>query len=135
MSQITKIFDGSIGPSSGFVSGNVTTVDDTPTTIITFPLGAVPRTYTITGAITAFDVTDTAGAGYSFSGAYRTTGVAGTEINTQTGDIFEEAAMAAAGFDLLVVGNNLIVQVTGIGVGLGGKTINWFAEFRFDLVG
>jgi hypothetical protein len=113
------------------VQGDVTTLNAVPTTCITFPMGAVPGAYVITGRLAAYNVTDVAGGGYSFSGAYRTTGVAGTEIASQSGFIFEEAAMVAAGFDLFSTGNNIILQVTGIAL----KTINWSGEFEYQFVG
>ena len=113
------------------VQGNITTSDDTPTTCISFPMGAIPGTYILSGRLAAFNATDVAGAGYWFSGAYRTTGAAGTEINTQIGNEFEEAAMATADWDLLCTGNNIIVQVTGI----LAKDIDWAAEFEYHFVG
>jgi hypothetical protein len=113
------------------VSGTVTTNNAVSTTCLTFPMGAVAGVYTIDGRITGFNTTDTAGAGYSFSGSYRTTGAAGIEIGTQDGFQFEEVAMAACDFDISAVGNNIIISVTGIAL----KTINWAAEFSYEFVG
>jgi len=112
------------------VAGTVTTTNATPTTIISFPLGAVPGVYIMEGVISAFDTTDTAGAGYTWSASYRTTGAAGIEIGTDTGVIFEEVAMNAAGFDLTISGNSLLVQA----VGIAATTIDWAAQFTFKFV-
>lgn len=110
-------------------TATVTTVDATPTTVLTFAMGATPGIYFIEGDVLAFDITDTAGAGYAFTSADRTTGAAGTEIATQFEDIFEEAAMANADIDVTVSANNVVVNVTGI----AGKTIDWncYITFRF----
>lgn len=128
--------DGSSGSNTLTVQltnrlkGTVTTIDATPTTIITFALGATPGVYTFNGDFTAFDVTDTAGASYSVVSGIRTTGAAAIEIGTQFDTNFEEAAMAAADVDVTVSGNNVIFQVTGI----AAKTIDWDALFTYRFV-
>lgn len=111
------------------VTGSVTTIDATPTVTLTFALGATPGVYYISGDVLAFDTTDTAGAGYAFDSAVRTTGLAGTEIGTEFKDLFEEAAMSAADISVSVSANNLLVTVTGIAL----KTIKWnsFLTYRF----
>ena len=111
-------------------TGQVTTTDATPTTIITFPLGATPGVFYARGNIVAYDLTDVAGGAYDFSTGARTTGAAGTELGTEYKDVFEEAAMATADFNIVVSGNNLIVQV----VGIAAKTINWNAELTYRFV-
>lgn len=111
-------------------TGQVTTTDATPTTIITFPLGATPGVFYARGNVVAFDITDVAGGAYDFSTGARTTGAAGTELGTEYKDVFEEAAMATADFNIIVSGNNLIVQV----VGIAGKTIDWNAELTYRFV-
>lgn len=110
-------------------TGAVTTTDATPTTALTFSLGATPGVYYIDGNITAFDVTDTAGGVYNFASGMRTTGAAATEIGTEFKDSFEEAAMSASDFNIIASGNTAILQV----VGIAGKTINWnvYLTFRF----
>lgn len=110
-------------------TGSVSTIDATPTTAITFALGATPGVYYFEGNIVAFDVTDTAGASYSFVSGFRTTGAAATEISTEFKDEFEEAAMSTADFSVSASANNLIIQVTGI----AAKTIDWnvFLTYRF----
>jgi hypothetical protein len=113
------------------VKGDITTVNATPTTIITFALGATPGVYEINGSVAAFDVTDTAGASYGFISGIRTTGAAAIEIGTQFTTNFEESAMEPADIDVTVSGNNAIIQVTGI----AGKTIDWDALFTYRFVG
>lgn len=123
---------GSIGLDiANMVLATVTTTDATPTTLLTFSLGATPGTILAQGDITAYNVTDAAGASYTFVGAAVTTGLAGTEISVENKDIFEQAAMSAADFDLGVSGNNAVITVTGI----AGKTINWSALFTYRFVG
>lgn len=106
-----------------------TTMDGTPTIMLTFPLSAVAGVYYLEGDLVAFDVTDAAGAAYSFSSAVRSTGVAATEIGTEFKDLFEEPAISAADFSISASGNTVIVTVTGI----LGKIIDWncFLMYRF----
>ena len=110
-------------------TGTVTTADATPTNVLSFALGATPGVYFFEGNVIAFNTTDTAGAGYAFSSAIRTTGAAGVEIATQFEDLFEEAAMSTADIDVTVSANNLVITVTGV----AAKTINWngFLTYRF----
>lgn len=129
-------FSGNIGTSTltgtltNRISGQVTTVDATPTTIITFALGAVPGVYTFSGDITAYDLTDIAGASYGVISGIRTSGAAAIEIGTQFNTNFEEASMVTASIDVTTSGNNVIFQVTGI----AGKTIDWDALFNYRFV-
>lgn len=113
------------------ISGDVTTTDATPTTIITFALGATPGVYTFSGDITAFDSTDTAGGSYGVISGIRTTGAAAVEIGTQFNTNFEEPAMVTADIDVTTSGNNVIFQV----IGIAGKTIDWDALFTYRFVG
>ena len=111
-------------------TGAVTTTDATPTTILTFPLGAIPGVYYIEGNIVAFDVTDTAGGAYTLSGAVRTTGAAGVAIGVPVITVVEEAALTTSSFAISVSVNNLIATVTGI----AGKTIDWNAYLTYRFV-
>lgn len=110
-------------------TATVSTADNSVTTILTFALGATPGVFFIEGNVVAFDITDSAGASYSFVTGARTTGAAGTEIATQFEDIFEEAAMATADINVLVSANNLLVTVQGI----TAKSIDWncYLTYRF----
>lgn len=113
------------------ITGTVTTMDDTPTTLITVSLGATPGTYYLSGNLMAYNSTDVAGAAYGFAGAARSTGVAGIEIGLESKEIFEEAAMSAADFELGIVGNDAVITVTGIAL----TTINWSCLFTYRFVG
>jgi len=112
------------------ITGTVTTVDATPTTMIIVGLGATPGTYLAFGDLTAYNVTDSAGASYTFEGAAVTTGAAGTEIGQEVRNLFEQAAMAATDFSFTVSGNNAVITVTGI----AGKTIDWSCLFNYRFV-
>lgn len=113
------------------VTGAVTTTDDTPTTLISLSLGGTPGTYLVQGDITAYDVTDAAGASYTFVGAAVTDGAVGTEISVESKDVFEQAAMAASDFNLGVSVNSAFIEV----IGIVGKTINWSCLFTYRFVG
>lgn len=111
------------------VQGFISTNDATPTTIISFSLGATPGVYKFDGNIEAFNTTDTAGACYGFQAGIRTTGAAAILIGATFDDDIEEAAMATANFTVNVSGNNLLIQV----VGIAAKAIDWraFTSYRF----
>jgi hypothetical protein len=113
-------------------TASITTTDDTPTQMLLLPLGAVPGTYYVTGNLQAFAPGIPASGGYSFSGAARTTGLSAIEIATEFKDTFEEAAMAAADFNIGVTGaNEAFIEV----IGLAGTTINWNAEINYRFIG
>lgn len=112
------------------VTGAIATANATPTTVFAFNLGATPGVYIFEGNLVAFNSTDTAGAGYTFSSAFRTDGVTATEIATEFKDVMEEAAMATADFSIAGVGNTMTLTATGI----AGKTINWNALINYRFV-
>ena len=112
-----------------FAAGTVATTDATPTNVLSVDMGPFPGVLTIKGTVSAFDITDTAGAGYFFSGSYRTSGAAGTILGTKTEDSYVEAALNNASIALGVSGNSILIIVTG----LAGKTIHWAAEFDYVL--
>lgn len=113
------------------LTGQTTTLNSTPVTIISVPLGSIPGVYYINGDVIAYNLTDTAGAAYSFSGAARTDGTTATEIATEGKDIFEEAAMSNADFTIGVTGNTAYLEV----VGLAGKVLNWSALINYRYIG
>ena len=116
-------------------TGTVTTNDATVTTIFTLPAGATPGVYYMYGNVQAFNASTPAGAVFSFSGGFRTTGAAVTELGVEYHDDFKEVALnpafpaTAADVQITASGNNMLVQVNGV-VGL---TANWNAlvEYRF----
>lgn len=113
------------------ISGFISTLGAVTTTISTFPLGATPGVYRFEGGIEAFNTTAIAGAIYGWQAGVRTTGAAGTLIGVTFDDDFEEAAMATADFTVTVVGNNLVVQVTGV----AANGIDWRSLINYRFVG
>lgn len=111
-------------------TGTTTTVNATPTTVLTFALGATPGVYFFEGSVVAYDLTDTVGGAYSYVSGFRTTGAAAVEISTEFKDVFEEAAMSSADFSISASANNLIISVTGI----AAKTINWNVSLTYRFV-
>jgi hypothetical protein len=103
------------------IQAKITTNNNTPTTITTFNLGTTPGVYTFDINIAAFDVTDSLGIGYSIFGTTRTDGTTAVICGTPDKIVNEEAGTSAADANIVVSGNDVIIQVTG----LTGKTINW----------
>jgi len=107
----------------------LTTTDDNPHTILGFSLSLVAGVYNFFGTITAFDITDTAGAAYDLSIGVRSDGGTATLIATSVTSNFAEVAMANATISVNTFGNSFLIQVTG----LTGKTIDWdlLLTYRF----
>lgn len=112
------------------VTGTVTTTDATPTSLISLSLGATPGTYLVQGDLTAYNLTDTAGSSYTFVGSAITDGVTATEIGVENKNVFEQAAMITADFNIGVTGNTAFLEV----IGIAGKTIHWDALFTYRFV-
>lgn len=110
-------------------TGTVATTDPTLTTIFTLPAGATPGVYYVYGNIQAFNSTTPAGASFSFTGGFRTTGAAVTELGTEFHDTFQETALSASDIFLTASGNNILLQVQGV----AGLNVNWngILEYRF----
>lgn len=110
----------------GNASGTATTVGAVTADVITFPLGATPGVYAYDVLIAGFDAVTPSGGSYSMIAGARTTGVAG--IITGNADVTsnEEVTFQPSDVDLVIVGNNAIVRVTGV----AGLTINWRAVLR-----
>ena len=109
------------------LTGAAATAEAATSTIITFSLGATPGTYYVYGNVQSFDSTTPTGGGYSFSGAYRTDGAAGTDLGSMIHDQFEDAALLLSDITLSVVGNNVILEVTGV----VGINLNWNALLEY----
>ena len=112
-----------------YLEAAVITNDATPTACITFDLGLLPAVYTVRGMISGLNTTDTAGGGYLFSGCVRTDGLAATLIAVDYSSDFEEVAMEDSDVDMIVSGNDLIVQVTGI----AAKEIHWNTTLKYSI--
>ncbi len=113
------------------VTGLITTLNANPVTIISLNLGSTPGVYVIEGDLTAFNLTDIAGASYTFVGAAITDGVIATEIAVENKNVFEQVTMTAADFNYGVTGNTAFLQV----IGIVGKVINWNALFTYRFIG
>lgn len=112
--------------TSGFTFGAVETTDATPTTLISFPCGAVAGVYTFDVKIAGFANVGAGtplAIGYTIVGSVRTDGAAATFINMAV-DSFEEGAMSACVGELTVSANNAIIQVTGV----AAYTIDWVGQ-------
>lgn len=104
------------------LTGSVTTTNATPATIVTFALGAVASVFTFDIEISCFNLTDVNGDGYSIFGTARTDGATATLCGTPD-KIVNEEVMDTADANMVVSGNNVIIQATGI----AGKTHHWRA--------
>lgn len=102
------------------ITGSVTTTNATPTTIASFALGATPAVFVFDIQISSFNVTDVNGDGYFISGSARTDGTTAVLCGTPDKIINEEVSDTADA-DMVVSGNNVIIQATGI----AGKTHRW----------
>ena len=112
-------------------TGQLSTNDATPTTIISFPLAASATVYVINGEIVGHNTTDAAGAAYDFTAGVITDGttaslMAPPDIATK----IEMAAMETADIGVSVSGNNLLIRVTGV----AGKVVSWLAQFTYKQV-
>lgn len=111
------------------VSGQVITSDATPTTVITFALGAVAAVYSFSGFATAKAVVSGEGASYFFESCFRTDGVTAVEIGTESSTFFEDASFVTGDTTVSASGGNVIIQVVGI-----SATVNWDAILTFRRV-
>lgn len=80
--------------------------------LITFGLGATAAVYIFDVRVVAYNVATPAGAGYNIFGTVRTTGAAATIAGTPDKIVNEEAAMIPGDMNLIVSGNNVIIQAT-----------------------
>ena len=111
-------------------TGTVATTDATVTTILTVPMGVTPGTFYVFGNVQAFNSSTPASAAYSFSGGYRTSGAAATQLGTEFHDTFQDAVLTTTDIFLTTSGNNILVQVQGV-VALN---INWNAILEYRQV-
>lgn len=102
------------------VHGQVTTSNATPTTIISFPLPSA-GVYVFEIKSSAYNITDSLGAGYSLFGTIRSDGANSFLCGTPDKIVNEESGMSAADVNMISGINTMLFQVTGI----AGKTIHW----------
>jgi hypothetical protein len=115
---------------SNVVTGSGTTIGAVTADLITFALGATPTVYAFDFEVAAFNVSTPAGAGYRIRADVRTTGAAGVIINSVDGNDNEEASLIASDYDVVIVGNNAVLRVTGC----PGLTIRWKASCMYTVV-
>lgn len=108
------------------ITGSVTTTDATPTTLVSFPLGSTPAVFTFDVQIACFNVTDVNGDGYFISGSTRTDGATATLCGNPD-KIENEEVMDTANADMIVSGNNMVIQA----IGIAGKTHRWRAVITY----
>lgn len=108
--------------------GGLSTIDATPTTIITFPLGATPAVFTFDGFFSARNNADNSAASYFFTAGAKTDGATATVIGTDFATKFVEAGMAATSVNVVASGNNLLFQVTG----LPATIITWLSQATYS---
>jgi hypothetical protein len=110
-------------------SGQVTTTNATPTTVLTLPLGAVSAVYSLEGFTTARSTSTGDGASYFFYACFKTDGTTATEVGTEYPTFFEDASLITANTTVSASGGSVIVQVVGI-----SGTVHWDGILTFRRV-
>lgn len=123
--QFSKSVGG--GTPSFIVEGSAQTVGATTEDAITYPMGDVATTISVKVTVSCFEGTTPAGGGYTLFGVFLTDGSAASEIGSEDTGFQESAELAACEAEVHAVGNNIVVQVTGV----AGLTINWTARLEF----
>lgn len=103
------------------VFGGLSTNDATPADIITFAAGGTAGTYIFDVQIAAYNVSTGDGAGYNIFGTATTNGASVSLQGTPDKIVNEGATMTSADANMVVSGNDIIIQVTGI----GANNIDW----------
>lgn len=125
--------DGSSGSNTLTVqltnraTGTVTTTNATPTTIITFPLAAVPTVYSIDGLVSGYDSTNSSGCGFFFVACMRTNGTTAVEVGSEITSSFDDTPDMTTNVLVTASGNNMLIQVQGV----AATTIDWLAQFNY----
>lgn len=109
------------------IEGTVTTIDATPTTLTSFALPAT-GIYSFIIQVLGNRPADGLGVSYFIQGAVRTNGGFATLVGVPTKFINEDIAVCDA--NLIVSGNNVIVQVIGEAI----STISWRALSTYIFV-
>lgn len=110
------------------LSGGISTIDATPTTIITFPLSATPSVFTFDGFFSGRNNTDNSGASYFFTLGAKTDGATATVIGADFSTKFVETTMSPTSINVIASGNNLLFQVTG----LPATIITWLSQATYS---
>lgn len=110
---------------TGSTSGAVT---DIP---VTFALSATPAAYALEFKVVAFEGTTPAGASFSLFIGARTDGAAATLIGSTDKIKNNDGALAACDADVIVSGNSVQVEVTGV----AGLDLYWKVDGEYISVG
>lgn len=112
------------------VSGTATVVGAVTGNIVTFALGGAAAVYRFNFLVAGRDTATGDGVGYTVDGSVRTNGAAATLIATPFIDADEDASLTTALLTVVVSGNNVILQATGV----AGETINYNAVGYYVVV-
>jgi hypothetical protein len=111
-------------------TGQVTTSDDTPTTIVSFTFGGSAAVATFEGIITAMNNVTGEGASWRLFASSKTNGTTTTEIGSDASVNFKEASLATANVTFTAVGNAVLISA----VGIAATSINWDALINYRQV-
>lgn len=111
-------------------SGQVTTTNATPTTILIFPLGVVGAVYALEGFTTGRSTATGDGTACFFYSSFKTDGVTAVEIGTEYPTFFDDASLVTTNTTLSASAGNMILQVAGV----AATTIHWDAILTFRRV-
>lgn len=112
------------------LQGAITTVNATPTAIITFT-PTVIGTYAIECRIAAYNTTSTLGAGFSLFGSARFDGVNSNLCGTADEISNKEGAMSSSNISFSVSGASILINAEGYST----ENINWSAVALYTFVG
>lgn len=105
------------------MTANAVTTGATTANILTFVLAATPKSYTFDIRVTGISTVGNNAVGYNIFGTVKTDGTTATLVPTQDKIVNEDTLVVAADANIIVSGNNAIVQVLGV----LGYTIDWGA--------
>ena len=83
-------------------------------TLITVPLGVARASYRFQVEVVGIDTVSGDSVGYTVFGSVKTDGINGTIIETPYTDVDEDPSLVTADINLIAVGNNGLLQVTGV---------------------
>lgn len=96
------------------LTGSGTSINAAIVNLITFSLAATAASYRFNFDVVGRDTTSGDSVGYNVQGTVKTNGAAATIVETPYIDNDEDASLITANIDLIVSGNDAIIQVTGV---------------------
>jgi len=119
------------------LTSRVSTTDDTPTVLVTFPLiVTIPANPTLTGMfnfvsnVCVYNQTSNLGASYNLFVGIRITSGTATKVDAEEVIVNEEAGMEDCEIEASTSGSNLLITVTG----LSGENLIWSAVTTYNFV-